>query len=430
MPTLNKTGTRLALNYASAANHWPTPSYKVVEKWSGQLVYNAPQHRVRPVSLRENPTALTTQTRSLTSNYYEENYWCPANYGPGSYSQTSYYAPGYLPWMGSITPPTNLYVNRLRNQISDVQGVNIAEDCFEFRQTADLFTDLTKEVARGFRAYRALRRGDVLGARLLARKPLTAQSIAKAHLAASWGLAPLVSTFQEGTDRLNAELMNSSVYWKRFVALSTFENQLTASSPYEYLYRVRQTERAVLWVKFRPDGIRQVHMGNALSLGWNLLTLSCIADWFIPIGEALQALDALSGVERSIGTVTTKKREHWKIRRKPSLTVANGVAHLLKPITWQERIVDTHGRKVLASIPSATLPRWDPSLSWRKLSLAVAVLVGLRGGARTKPGSDPLKPIPTPEVRQLAKKAAKQRELALNGKRPRAERDIWEGRFD
>jgi hypothetical protein len=327
--------------------------------------------------------------------------------------------------------PTNLWVNKLRNQISELQGVNIAEDVFEYRQTSDLASKLTGAVARGYRFYRAAKRGDVLVMRQNARRPLTKESIAEAHLAASWGVVPLVNSLQESLDKTNVEFAKDGPYWKRFRVKSGWDDSKhTNVGGIERDYTMRLTERVVCWVLFRPGGVRQVHFGNILELGWNLTTLSCIADWFIPVGEALAALDALSGVERTFGTVTSKT----EIRKRAWVTSrisVDGIYYVSQECPQKQELrKQTHERTVFTTVPFATLPRWDPSPSWRKLSLAVAVLVGLRGGARTKAGSDPLKPIPDAQCRRLARAAAAAESRALAGKSSRVERDIWSSPYD
>lgn len=415
---------------ATALNHWPDEKIVAVPGGSAQVIHNARQRRKKPTDLRSNPTPLPTQSRSFVRPALSKKMVRPPN-DQGIFTITGESGSGLYAWPTVPAFPSNMYVNKLRNRIKDIQGVNIAEDVFEFRQTANLFGGIVSEVARGYQAYRALRRGDLAAAQKLSRKPLTKESIAKAHLAASWGVVPLIPTIQEGISGLNKELMNDARYWKQFRVSARFEESKpqypggNSTTPLEMAYSVWKEERANVWVKFRPGGVRQVQFGNALELGWNLLTLSCIADWFIPIGESLSALDAMSGVEKVIGTVSTKTHVYRSVQRAEQHWFDHGWENAWFPVKKAESCIDTYGRIVLSSLPPATLPRWDPSESWRKLSLATAVLVGLRGGKRTKPGSDPLKPISGPDVRRLARDAAKRRSDTLNGRRTHAPHDPW-----
>lgn len=405
MPTKVETRTGYTWKNVSLYGRPPECQYIPCLVSKTTIVKNAVSRRPKPVDLLRNQTSLPTQS-TLIYTYFHNHFhqWPTVNPTKGYHSfgdQGGGGIVGLLQKPDLPTIPSNLYVNELRNQIKDVQGVNIAEDCFEFRQTADLFGDLAKSVARAYKHYRALRRGDVGTALKTARRPLTVASISKAHLAAAWGVAPLVSTLQESISELNVQLLKDSIYWKRFVARSTWETSKEWSTTLDFRYHVRQTERAVVWAKFRPNGVKQVQFGNPLELGWNLLTLSCIADWFIPIGEALSALDALTGVEEVKGTVTTKLLTRRASRYPPGVFESGGYTTLKLPVSWQEEIYRAHSRVLLNSIPSATLPRWNPSESWRKLGLAVSVLVGIRAGGR------PLPPISKKQARRIAREAAR-----------------------
>lgn len=89
---------------------------------------------------------------------------------------------------------------------------------------------------------------------------------------------------------------------------------------------------------------------NPLSLGWELTRLSFVVDWFLPIGNALDSLDATLGVDFVGGFQSTKQTVHANLSANihNDALMVEGHAMVIR---------EQFNRVVLTDFPAAVLPR-------------------------------------------------------------------------
>lgn len=118
--------------------------------------------------------------------------------------------------------------------------------------------------------------------------------------------------------------------------------------------------------------VAQVGISNPALLAWELLPWSFVVDWFIPIGNYLESLDATSGMKFNRGCFTT-------FFRGTSQTVRTGTGQF---VSYVRALGTTTGsvsliqcvRTPLGSFPAASLPQFKNPLSFTHAANAIALL--------------------------------------------------------
>lgn len=110
---------------------------------------------------------------------------------------------------------------------------------------------------------------------------------------------------------------------------------------------------------------------NPLLTAWELVPLSFVADWFIPIGDFLQQYSSDNGLHFVSGT------EAWDVRYTAQL---ESIQRFSAGTGWVDvkRIISEetffHQRKVLSSTPFASYPPFDPGASFRRFLNGLALI--------------------------------------------------------
>jgi len=138
--------------------------------------------------------------------------------------------------------------------------------------------------------------------------------------------------------------------------------------------RIRQ--RAVFYItRSNFAGLNgDFDFGNPIEWAWELIPFSFVVDWAIPIGEWLGSLDAMVGVDTSGGTVVTKSTIRATYRKADA-------THILSEGHFTS---DTYQRQVFDTVPISTFPKWNPSMSWRRVMNATSLLWLLSGRLKRK----------------------------------------------
>lgn len=99
------------------------------------------------------------------------------------------------------------------------------------------------------------------------------------------------------------------------------------------------------------DGLDSLGLLNPLSIAWELVPFSFVADWFVPVGSFLSSLTASAGLNFTAGMVSRRVDVDYYYRRKdPDLSDDRRWSSYG---TWHSR-TKSFGREVLSSFP---LPR-------------------------------------------------------------------------
>lgn len=347
------------------------------------------------------PTALE-KTRTTVSAQPFVHHYRTQNFRSGSdvdyYTTSARFYASHDPTFSYIDrDPMNKLINKLRAEVT-----NFGTMLGEYKQTSSMFQDLGKQLLKSM--VRASHR-DIKGAlreldpTLLkrAKKKATfredrrldylgdqgrrwSKKAANGWLLYHFGIECLVRDMASSARELRERLMpkdshpiiRSSVKEKitRRVA-----PRRTYGDPYadgvSVTYDELVTKRLVCHVEINSDEIRSLSdhgLLNPLSIAWELTTLSWAVDYFIGIGEWLQALDMPYYIRRSV-CVQMDQVVHMNAKLIPS-TWKPGCSASAPPAMY---ITCRHYKRSLRTL-GAVRPQWNPSLSTPRIASLTALI--------------------------------------------------------
>lgn len=182
-------------------------------------------------------------------------------------------------------------------------------DLLESRET---FRMLHSSAMNMYHALRALKRGNIGGAagHLFGSKKdiLTLKSAANGYLQYRYGWKPLVDSIYGYQEALKQDWAFRHVLKSRGFAPINFETTTThirgAYTHHKYKGGVKTKYQAII---DRPGLIQANSLGavNPLSWAWEVVPYSFVVDWFVPVGDVLEAYSALSGLTEVKGFTST-----------------------------------------------------------------------------------------------------------------------------
>lgn len=211
---------------------------------------------------------------------------------------------------------------KLLNRLIDkIKGTDFNASVFlgESHQTLGLIADSAIRIRK---ALTYLHRGDIAGtARSLlegtSRKPLkpyasmghvskaTPKVLANNWLELIYGWLPLLSDASDAAEQLAHYLSEPLEMCYKASLKKAYEGKTllyvgrttTGKSPYESnvyrffdsYYTCSRIDRLSIYIKEKPDVLAQLGLKNPLPVAWELTPWSFVADWFIPIGQYLEA---------------------------------------------------------------------------------------------------------------------------------------------
>jgi len=254
---------------------------------------------------------------------------------------------------------------KLRLAIKD-QKVNLAQTMAEYPQAQRMFANNATTIAK---TLRFLKRGDLpnvfktLG---IPRKQLRG-TISNRWLELQYGWMPLLSDLHGSVEELQAGLTRQQTR-KVTVRVSAEENRKTLGGYVPQIQKDsyieaygKKTVKVVAYLRQESLAASRLGFTNPINLAWELLPYSFVIDWFIPIGNWLNSLDAGIGFQGVTGTVTTKVKYI-------STNQYGG----------QYWMYQSYGRSLLYDIPDAPLPSYKPSVGVVKVANALALLSQLK----------------------------------------------------
>jgi len=198
---------------------------------------------------------------------------------------------------------------RLAEKVNNM-SVNLAQAFGERRQTADLMISTASRVAEAARALRHGRLGDFTRALSLSNVSKSAwkrvqktpidKRLAHHWLEFQYGWKPLLQDLYGAAELLAQHSQERYTTSNTGTASSRsvyFDKGSPGFSP-ETLSRVNT--RTKLSLTYAMDsaskaGLASTGISNPALLAWELLPYSFVVDWFVPVGNYLQALNAFSG---------------------------------------------------------------------------------------------------------------------------------------
>jgi hypothetical protein len=289
---------------------------------------------------------------------------------------------GWLPQAVPISPPTdssslvNEALIKALLKLKD-QKVNLGVALVEATQTADLVTDVASRIRR---AYQAAKRGNFRAAKH--HLGLTIRETPSNWLAIQYGVKPLLSDVEGAFQRLKFQPQQAWLTHVEGVAQRQTEQPPSIVNT-TWNVRVSETKRSRdiakvgLWYRPRNDLLIALSNLGVTGLGevvWEKVPFSFVADWFIPIGDYLSAMDAAFGYDFYAGYRTFFAKSEAEGRYagpNPGSNVTHG------------SILPTSSRSVYmkrvayAVSPLPSVPEFNKSpLSFGRAVNAIALLFG------------------------------------------------------
>jgi hypothetical protein len=336
---------------------------------------------------------------------YRQGHYSGAFHSNGSSTDTPPgYEPGYLWDAGDLDrmfrnmlvgtdyadiSENNLFNARLKllAKLSDLKS-NLAVTLVEARKTSKLVVESCERIVN---AYRAFRRGNIkLVAELLnLRRP----DVHKNWLSYRYGWIPLMSDVK-GQAELFAQqigLGGRPLSYKvshKSVAGNDYDNSryyvpwgggdpqlLTETLKFD------QDLRLKVWVELESPHLatlQQTGLTNPALTVWELVPYSFVVDWFISVGDYLQALTALQGVVIKKAMVQTTNVYSYAYREPPSHVEHGGETwrqgEYSAKVSYREYVRDPN---LSLEVPFTELRVNNPfSSDWKKMMTSLALLKG------------------------------------------------------
>lgn len=349
----------------------------------------------------------------------EEGWFGQGHYSSWSYGtpkSTTYFVDG-IPtgeWSaGAVTAPVASLAQRnavqakaMAKALSDLknQKVNLAQALAERRRTADL---IASNIARMIAAFQALKRRDLeealrhLGAGAPTRRRRRRinaiwrsgrqsserefQNASSVWLEIQYGWRPLLVDIYESA-KLIQKAQDQSPRKAKQSSTAQFNSREVlkpSPAPLDKVYRIVNENIMIrgtvtLWYSTPnvPRTLSQLGFTNPAYLAWELTPFSFVVDWFIPIGNALNSLDATLGLSFEKGCYSEK----IVTSRRTTGTGRNTIYN--ENIGYSTNYMTLHRfqRTVLTNFPSVVFPDFKNPFSIEHALNAMALLVQVFGG--------------------------------------------------
>lgn len=255
----------------------------------------------------------------------------------------------------------------------------------EGRQSLETITESSRRIAR---AVKFLRSGRKLAAietlldgkprhasQRITRKRVTQEWVASNWLQLQYGWLPLIrDIFSAASHFANMQNRNQTISFRVGRKVS-WEPPSNAPSAWTTNAKAFYGKSIIARIS-KVDHIRALGLLDPLSLAWEKLPYSFVADWVIPVGNYLQAIN----LDRSLtGTYITSSKYFAQCTKAKQITTGLGPYDSV----WNESEVPCFRTSVIVSrsvssslnVPSPVVKPWAKISSWQHAANAVALLV-------------------------------------------------------
>lgn len=319
--------------------------------------------------------------RKFEGDLYFNNY--PIGYGvavPPSFQ--TFTVPSFLVGLESAETSADASALSKLYEKAKNQSINLAQVFGERRQTTRMLADTVVRLAS---AVAAAKRGNLAKA---AKKifPSSSKALANDYLMWTYGVKPLLSDIDGAAKHLaQPENKTFKVYGKRkievplqTIATGSGGSGVAQQTTVTMFGSVEVTYEAKFTVS--QTGIRELNrlgISNPLSLGWELLPWSFVVDWFLPIGNYLNSLDAFNGLTLNWVRKTVVKRQTVVFNRNFG---GNGGDGYIWPSKNCGLVIEKVScvRSVPSIVPPCPLPIFKDPISKGHIANAIALLRQLK----------------------------------------------------
>lgn len=270
-------------------------------------------------------------------------------------------------------------LSRLRTKVagSDFNlGVFLAEGGEAMRMIGNAAFRIDK-------AYRNLKRGNFLGAaRALIDGPVKGKFSSKKSISSNWlemqyGWLPLLQDAEAGAQFL-AHMHSTQAGSTVRVSRSRPLISSWANSPAYVEFGFSGTHiKAIKAIYHETSPAQLSGLLDPLSVIWERLPYSFVADWFIPIGSYLSARALSTALSGTFVTTDFKKAKHGGFAYKPTSGIPYYSGASVGYSSLRVDVVRTVSNNL--SVPLPSFKPLDKVASWRHMANAVSLLVQRHG---------------------------------------------------
>jgi len=351
-----------------------------------------------------------TQHRKLPPLAYVVDYWTATNSTatawakyPQSNPETvlaGYYqdrtTSAYIDTFSTDAETKAKALGRLADNVKNLK-VNLAQAFAERKQTVGLVASSATRIAQAALALRRGRLGDAANALKvrydpkLAREVTNSRRLGRNTLADYWlelqyGWKPLLQDVYGATELLADHIRNDFYHHRAIGKAETRDERKTfwindGFYPFQdYPTGVATCiDRGKYTIFYRMDSasrqaLASTGLSNPALLAWELLPYSFVVDWFLPVGNYLEQLDAFSGFELAYGIYSHHKRSWGYYDLHQDILGPQGAGTYVRRQLSASSSSGRLTREVLSSFPSAVLPSFKNPISVTHALNALALL--------------------------------------------------------
>lgn len=256
---------------------------------------------------------------------------------------------------------------------------NLAVSAAEGREAVSLLVNAAGSLSK---SVRNLRKGDVGGAlRALGRspsgvvkhrKPLNDKDISSTWLSIQYGWVPLLSDVFESFKAYEALTASARINTIR-VRHTVDKKYNSSTSPGNWSCqgnsKYSKTLKAVL--RENISTARSLGLTNPAAVVWEKIPFSFVADWFIPIGDYVEALDVIPKLNATI----TRSSKLSNTGSNPSLTAAGKLMYSDVGFNhYRTDIVSTREANVSLVVPTPNFNSVSDAISGKRMWNALALI--------------------------------------------------------
>jgi len=284
------------------------------------------------------------------------------------------------------------------------QKIDLATELAQGMLTVNQMADIAKRVAKSILS---LKKGRILSAfRILF--PTTPKGAANDFLAWKYGIKPLIGDLQGAAEHLAEYILRSAPVKSNGHAKATYKEQVEVqlgSNPIVFGNRsvVYETREVSIRVKYGSsfsisDSLKRqaatLGFTNPKNVAWELLPLSFVVDWFLPIGQWLSGLAALDGlvlkesyktvfiVETIKRSIILRENDHAVPEEAPLISTVGSGRGTNGYLRWLEFLISVERKSVyckreVITLPDLPIPQFKNPISKGHVNSAVALFLQL-----------------------------------------------------
>lgn len=274
-------------------------------------------------------------------------------------------------------------LGKIRDKVKN-QKINLANIAVEAHKTIDMIGILASRLASVLIDFK---NGHLLKA-ASSLFPKNAKEMANEWLLLQYGIRPLITDINGAISELQS--YGAKQKTKKYVATATFpiREEIDANDSW---YGVKFSEATLkstgkIVVKYRVtatitdqlmEDLNRLGVTNLASGAWEAIPFSFVVDWFLPIANWINRLDALQGWEVSSITKTTFSKVTHSFVGYVGGTTHDGWTWEDEVVNWEKNVVACE-REILTSVPDMPFPHFKNPISSMHIANAIALFTQLR----------------------------------------------------